>query len=170
MATGGQSFLAEVFIGKKAERNSRSERLSKTALLPMLGSWGRTENYRHTMITTSHPDDVPWDGEVSSKPTPYSEMTDTGYVFHDISWKPKIITLGGTLLPISLIGRNQDRLQVVRILHTALPCCNPWRIISIQVDAVYVQLHRSEAKKFERRFKPLRYCDLNSITSPLQRS
>ena len=46
----GKSFQAEVFLGKKAERKSRSELLSKTALLSLLGSWGRTDNYRHTMI------------------------------------------------------------------------------------------------------------------------
>ena len=134
----GKSFQAEVFLGKKAERKCRSELLSKTALLSMLGSWGRTENYRHSVVTTSHPDDVPWNGPIFSKPTPHSETTDTGYVFHDISWKQRILSLG-TFLPLNLIGRNQERLQVACILHAALLCCNPKSVISIQVDAVYLQ-------------------------------
>ena len=55
-------------------------------------------------------------------------------------------------------------------MHAALLCCNPWNIISVQVDAVYLQPPAKEAKKLERKFKTLKYCDLNSITSPLTRS
>ena len=165
----GKSFQAEVFLGKTAERKSRSELLSKTALLSMLGSWGRTENYRHSVVTTSHPDDIPWNGEVSSKPAPHSERTDAGYVFHDASWRQRILSLG-SFLPINLIGQNQETLQVARILHVALLCCSPRSITSVQVDAVYVQFQKREAKQLERKFKTLRYCNLNSIASPLPRS
>ena len=165
----GKSFQAEVFLGKKAEKKCRSELLSKTACLSLIGSWGRTENYRHSMITTSHPDDIPFNGEISSKPTPHSETTNTGYVFHDVTFNQRILSLG-TFLTLNLLARNQGRLQVARILHQVLLTTDPRRIISIQVDAVYVQFQRSEAKKLERRFKTLKYCDLNSITSPLQRS
>ena len=38
----GKSFQAEMLLGKKAEKKCRSELLSKTTLLSMLGSWGRT--------------------------------------------------------------------------------------------------------------------------------
>ena len=41
-----KSMEAEVFLGVKAEKKDRSQLLSKTALLCMLGLWGRTENYR----------------------------------------------------------------------------------------------------------------------------
>ena len=81
----GRSFQAEVFLGKKAEKKNRMELLSKTALLSLLGAWGRTQNYRHHMITTSCPGDLLWDGEISSKPTPESERTDTGHVFIPIN-------------------------------------------------------------------------------------
>ena len=81
----GRSYQAEVFLGKKTEKKNRSELLSKTALLSLLGSWGRTENFRHHMITTSSPDDILWDGEISTKPTPESQKTTAGYVFHDIA-------------------------------------------------------------------------------------
>ena len=43
-------------------------------------------------------------------------------------------------------------------------------IISIPVDAVYVHFLRSEAEKLETKLRTLRYCDLNSVTSPLPRS
>ena len=97
------------------------------------------------MITTSHPDDILWDGEVSSKPTPHTEMTQAGYVFHDITYKQKVLNIG-TLLPLNMIGRTQERLQVARILQ-ALLITDPRRILSIQVDAVYVRFQKREAKK-----------------------
>ena len=165
----GKSIHAEWFLGDKAEKKNKSDLLSKTALLCMLGAWGRTDNYRYSMITTSHPDDIPWSGEVSSKPTPHSEMTETGFVFHDITWKQKVRNLS-TFLPLNLIGRTQERLQVSRILQALLLSTDPKRILSIQVDAVYVQVPSSEAKKIEHKFKNLAYCHLNEIASPIARS
>jgi hypothetical protein len=165
----GKSIHAEWFLGNKAEKKSRSDLLSKTALLSLLGAWGRKDNYRYSMVTTSHPDDIPWTGEVSTKPTPCSEMTDTGYVFHDITWKQKVRNLA-TFLPLNLIGRIQERLQVARLLQALLLSTDPKRILSIQVDAVYVQVPAAEAKKIEQKFKTLKYCHLNEIASPLARS
>ena len=104
------------------------------------------------MITTSHPDDIPWTGEVSSKPTPHSEMTNVGYVFHDITWKQKVKSLA-TCLPLNMIGRTQERLQVARLLQALLLTTDPKRILSIQVDAVYVQLPKSEAKRLNTNSK-----------------
>ena len=121
------------------------------------------------MITTSHPDDIPWTGEVSSKPTPHSEMTNVGYVFHDITWKQKVKSLA-TFLPLNMIGRTQERLQVARLLQALLLTTDPRRILSIQVDAVYVQVPKAEVKTIEQTFKNLKYCNLNEIASPLPRS
>ena len=121
------------------------------------------------MITTSHPDDIIWSGEVSSKPTPHSEMTETGFVFHDITWKQKVRNLS-TFLPLNLIGRTQERLQVSRLLQALLLSTDPRRILSIQVDSVYVQVPKSEAEKIEHKFKNLKYCHLNEIASPIARS
>ena len=77
----GGSFQGEVWAGSRAKKKDTRGLLSKTALLSLLGSWGRCDNWRHQMITTSHPDDVPWSGEVSTKPTLNSETMATGYVF-----------------------------------------------------------------------------------------
>ena len=109
----GGSFQGQMWAGSQAKKKDTKELLAKTALLSLLGSWGRCENWRHEMITTSHPDDVPWSGEASTKPAPHSEQTATGYVFHDISWKRKILSLG-SFLALNLIGRSQERLQVAR--------------------------------------------------------
>ena len=87
----GKSIHAEFFLGKKVENKSKSDMLTNTALLCMLGAWGRTDNYRYSMVTTSHPDGIPWTGEISSKPTPHSGQTDVGYVFHDHCYKQKVI-------------------------------------------------------------------------------
>ena len=165
----GKSMEAEIFLGVKAEKKDRSQLLSKTGLLCMLGLWGRTENYKYNMITTSNPDDILWDGKISMKPTPGSSTTDTGnYVFHDISFQQKILTLG-SLLPLNLIGRNQERLQVARILRV-MSSYDPRCIISIQVDAVYAQFPQRDAKKIEKKFKNFRYCELDGITSPLSKT
>ena len=118
------------------------------------------------MITTSHPDDIPWTGEVSSKPTPHSEMTNVGYVFHDITWKQTVNSLA-TFLPLNLIGRTQERLQVARLLQALLLTTDPRRILSIQVDAVYVQVPKAEVKQIEHTLNTFKYCDLSSIASPL---
>ena len=162
----GASFQGEVWAGSRAKKKDTRELLAKTALLSLLGSWGRCENFRHQLITTSHPDDVPWSGEVSTKPTPNSETTATGYVFHDISWKQKILTLG-TFLPLNLIGRSQERLQVARALCIVQSCTELKRVLSIQVDGIYIQPPQKQVKKLQRQFRSLRYYDLHKITSPV---
>ena len=144
----GSSFQGEVWAGNRAKKKDTRELLSKTALLSLLGSWGRFENWRPQMISTSHPDDVPWNGEVSTKPTPHSEKTATGYVFHDISWKQKILGLG-SFLPLNLIGRSQERLQVARGLLVIQRCTQVRRILSIQVDGIYLQPPKREFKKLQ---------------------
>ena len=121
------------------------------------------------MITTDDPDDIPWTAEVSSKPTPHSEMTHVGYVFHDLTWKQKVKSLA-TLLPLNLIGRTQERLQVARLLQALILTTDSKIILSIQVDAVYVQVPKAEVKKIEHTFNNLNYCDLSSIASPLPRN
>ncbi len=88
------------------------------------------------MVTTSHPDDVPWNGEITTKPTPYSDTTATGYVFHNISWKQQILNLG-SFSPLNLIGRSQERLQVARALRIVQTCTELRHVLSIQVDALY---------------------------------
>jgi hypothetical protein len=134
----GSSFQAEAWAGEKAKKKDVKTLLPKTALLSLLGAWGRCENSRHQMITTSHPDDVPWNGEVSTKPAPHSETTATGYVFHDISWKQKILSLA-TFLPLNLIGRSQERLQVARALRVIQQATCIQRVLSIQVDGIYLE-------------------------------
>ena len=151
----GGSFQGETWAGSRAKKKDTRELLAKTALLSLLGSWGRCENFRHQMITTSHPDDVPWSGEISTKPTPHSETTATGYVFHDISWKQKILSLA-SFLPINLIGRSQERLQVARGLLVMQRCTELKRVLSIQVDGIYLQPPKREFKKLQRQFRSLR--------------
>ena len=77
----GRGFQAQVFLGARADKKNRSELVCETTLLSLLGALGRTENYRHHMITTSCPDDLLWNGETSSKPRAESELTSSGYVF-----------------------------------------------------------------------------------------
>ena len=144
LARSWQIYTCWTLPGQESRKEIKSDLLSKTALLSLLGAWGRTDNYRYSMITTSHPDDIPWTGEVSSKPTPHSEMTNVGYVFHDITWKQKVKSLA-TFLPLNMIGRTQERLQVARRLHALRLTRDPRRILRIQVDAVYVQVPKGRS-------------------------
>ncbi len=66
-----------------------------------------------------------------------------------------------SFLPLNLIGRSQERLLVARALSLAHLCNS--RILSIQVDGIYMQFQKKEEKKLERRFRSIRYCDLNSL-------
>lgn len=142
----GNSIHAELFLGRHVEKQSNSDMLSKTALLCMFGPWGQKANYIHSMIIASRPDGRPWTGKVRSKPAPHSEMTVVGYVLRGITWKQKVRTLA-TVLPLNLIGRTQERLQVARLLQALRLCTDPKLILSIQVDAVYVQVPKAEVKK-----------------------
>ena len=82
----GASTEANFWAGELAKKKDVKELLAKTALLNLLGSWGRCSNHRFHMLTTSHLEDIPWNGEVSSKPAPFSEKTETGYIFNDVTW------------------------------------------------------------------------------------
>ena len=73
--------------GARQEKDTK-ELLAKTALLNLLGTWGRCEKFRYHMTTTSHPDDIMWIGKVESRPTPCSEQTDGGtFFFYDVSYR-----------------------------------------------------------------------------------
>jgi len=119
------------------------------------------------MLTTSHLEDIPWNGEVSSKPTPFSEdKTETGYIFNDVTWKQNILSLG-SFLPLNLIGRSQERLQVARALLLIEKTCQLRRVLSIQVDGIYIEPPKKDLKKIQKEFRSVRYCDLHTIQKPL---
>lgn len=157
----GSSYQAEQWAGEKAKKKDTKQLLAKTALLSLCGLWGRTENYRHHVVTSSHPDDIPWDGESQSTPTPNTT------VFQDVTFTQKILNLG-TFLPLHLIGRSQERLQIARALNIIQRCNQIRKVISIQVDAVYVQGNpKRELLRLQNKFARIRYCDLAKVTSPL---
>lgn len=81
-------------------------------------------------------------------------------------WKRKILNLG-SFLPLNLIGRSQERLQVARALFVVQRCTQLRRVLSIQVDAIYVQPPKREFKRIQNDFKKLRYGGLHKITFPL---
>ena len=49
-------------------------------------------------------------------------------------------------------------------------CTELRRVLSIQVDGIYVRLPKREYQKLQRQFRSMRYCDLHTISSPLVRS
>ena len=75
----------------------------------------------------------------------------------------------GTFLPLNLIGRSQERLQVARALLVIQQCTQLRRVISIQVDGIYLQPCRRDLATIQRRFRALKYADLHRIGKPLAR-
>ena len=65
LTVGKTKFAEECAIG--AKKKDTAELLSKTAMLSLLGSWGRTKNYRYNMITTDHVDNVLFEGQIETK-------------------------------------------------------------------------------------------------------
>ena len=78
----------------------------------------------------------------------------------------KLLNLG-TFLPLNLIGRSQERLQVARALLVIQQCTQLRRVISIQVDGVYLQPCKRDLPTIQRRFRVLKYADLPKIGPPL---
>ena len=78
----GATFQGESWAG---ERKTRAKALlAKVALLSLIGAWGRTENHRYTTITTNHPDDCGFEGQVLKTRAPGNE------VYHDITWRQEV--------------------------------------------------------------------------------
>ena len=136
--------------GWAGKRAAKVGLLAKSALLSMIGAWGRTEQWRHTTVTTNHPDDCIFEGEVSTSPTPGSS------VFQDITWKQRVRSQA-TLLPLSLIARSLERLNVARCIAVCLKHVRPERILSIQVDAVCVNPPRKRARQLWEELDAIRY-------------
>ena len=91
------------------------------------------------MAVTSSMEDIMWNGPVSSKPSPCSEMVGDAYVFHDVMWKQPILNRA-SLLCLNLIARNQEKLQVARVLRMASRYMSvPEHVLSIEVDGIYFQ-------------------------------
>ena len=63
-----------------------------------------------------------------------------------MKWKQDILSLG-SFLCLNLIGRAQERLQVARAIKIVLVTTEVRRILSIQVDAIYIQPPKREKQK-----------------------
>ena len=61
---------------RNRQGKSSSELLAKTAMVSLIGSWGRVQNSVWKMAVCSVSEDVPWNGPVHSKPGPCSEVYD----------------------------------------------------------------------------------------------
>ena len=148
------------WAGKRA---SKVGLLAKSALLALIGSWGRVRQFRYTTITTNHPDDCTFTGEVSTAATPGSQT------FQDITWKQEVRSQA-TLLPLSLIARSVERLNVARCVAVCLKWVRPERILSIQVDAVVVQPPRKRARQLWEELESIQYNTVHAHTRrPLAR-
>ena len=127
----GSTFTGATWAGERKQK--AGVLLSKSALLALIGSWGRTQQYRYTTTVSNHPDDCSFTGEVMTSPTPGST------VFHDTTYRQEVIS-HGTLLCLNLIARSSERLSIARCIAICLKHMRVERILSIQIDAVCLQL------------------------------
>ena len=151
----GCSHAGESWAG---ERKSRAKTLlSKTAMLSLIGAWGRVENWRYTTITSNHPDDCSFEGEVLTCTTLGST------VFHDITYRQHVRGYA-TYLPLNLIARSLERLNVARAILIALKHMKPERLLTIQVDCLVFQPPRKVTRKVYEELHDMTYNKLHLAT------
>ena len=163
----GASIAGENWCGE--QRGKAKEKLAKVATLSLIGAWGRVDNFRYVTIVSNHPDDCPVTGEVSTTPTPGSNC------FQDTTWRSKVRS-HATFLPLNLIGRAQERLQVARAIAVMLKHLRPERLISIQVDGLCFIPPRNRTEACVKELEALRYDtihkasrkELSKYVGPLQ--
>ena len=98
----------------------------------------------HNLICTTHEDDLQWSGEVSVKKIAGSTLKD--YIF-----KQQIINLS-SFLPLNLIGRAQERIQMAHAINLVLRDMSVHQILSIQVDALYISVPRGKLREIQKNF------------------
>ena len=143
----GKSFPGEVWAADKIKKQDIPNALCKRAMLAMIGMWGRIHSYKYTM-KTGHRHDCLFEGQVA-----ISQVDD---VLYDVTYKQKLLSYA-TLLPLNLIGRAQERLQIGHALRLYRKYAQPESIIAIRVDAVYVQLPKRNKNKILKKFKSEKY-------------
>ena len=89
----GGTLAAHEWAGEGRKGKTPTELLWKTAMVGLIGAWGRTENHVCRLIKSSRSDG----GMVTMKPSPCSEETEGGYVYHDICWKQECRSLSSLL-------------------------------------------------------------------------
>ena len=132
-------------------------------MLALVGAWGRTENYRYCTVTSNHPDDCAFEGEVMTSLAPGST------VFHDITYRQRVRGYG-TYLPLNLAARSLERLNVARAILICLKHTRPERLLAIQVDCLVFQPPRKVARRVCEELQDVTYSDLHLATRrPLTR-
>ena len=121
---------AENWNGVANKKKDISTFICKCSLLGLLGMMGRVQNFKRNCVCTTYSDDTQWDGAVSVKKHENSTLKD--YIF-----KQKIINYA-SLLPLNLIGRAQEKIQMSQAINVLIRDLGVPSILSIQVDALYV--------------------------------
>jgi len=151
----GNTHTGENWSGER-KKNTKTL-LSKTALLALIGSWGRIKNERFNTITTDCPDDCPFDGEITKSLAPGSK------VFYDITWRQEVLSYA-SYLPLNLIGRALERLNIARAIMICLKYQRIERLIGIQVDCIVFQPPKSAWEQNVKELREMTYRNLHSAT------
>ena len=156
------SLAAEDLLGARAKKSGL---LGKTALLGLIGLWGRVENFQYNTTTTAQPIfDAPGEGDMIDAPTPGSA------IYHDITSRQEVKS-HATLLPrLNLIGRSIERLQVARCAAVLLKSMRVERLLYIKVDCIVFQPPKKKARQICEELEALTHSNIHAATrAPLQR-
>ena len=126
----------ELVQGDKADLG---EFVAKLACNMLFGTWAVREQWRCRLETTSHPDDITFDGFCSTTLTPGG-----GGVFGDVLLRQRVLSLT-SMAPVHRICLEQERLQVARALRALDAICQPQHVISVHADGVFVHPPQAQA-------------------------
>jgi hypothetical protein len=157
----GNSVAGEVWAQDR--KSKAKELLAKSAMLALIGGWGRIENYKYTTLVSNHQDDCRFEGEIIKSSAPQS------CVFHDFTWRQRVLGYA-TYLPLNLIGRSLERLAVARAIAVCMKYMRIDRLLSIQVDGLCFQPPRKRARQVVEELQSITYENVHLATRrPLQR-
>jgi hypothetical protein len=148
----GDTHAGETWAG---DRRSRAKALlSKTAMLSLVGAWGRTENHRFTTVVSNHPDDCRFEGPIRTSLSPGSAS------FHDITYRQHVRSYG-TYLPLSLVARSLERVNVARAILITLKHMRVERLLAIQVDCITFQPPKKVTRLVTEELEDMTYDQLH---------
>ncbi len=153
--TVGDSYAGECWSNDR--KKNAKELLAKAATLALIGLWGRVQNYKYVTVTSDHQDDCSFDGEVDVSRAPGSDTV------HDITYRQTVLGYS-TFLPLSLIARSMERLNVARGIMILLKHMRAERLICIQVDAIVFKPHRKTARVACEELEEVTYHTLHAAT------
>ena len=112
----GESRAGTQFLEQRGDADRSPQTLAKYASVSLLGLWGRREQYRYTMVTSSYDGDARPGPHTTISVTPETPRENGSLIFRDFVTQQKVLCLT-SLRPI-----HQRCLEAERLRSLALTC------------------------------------------------